>query len=386
MVQTNLTLSEEVVQGFLRKNNFAVVGLYGVLFPVAVIANVLLIVTVVRDRFMQNVTNYFLVNLSVADLLVAVICMPTAAWRAYTDDFRFGEFTCKISVYLQCIAVASSIFTITAMAVDRSTAIIRPFFRCFNKTTTILVIMFLWTASLILFSPNLWIASLSIISVQYSSHNSTSEVAMCRMDWADFPVPRHVIGIIWFTFMFAVPGFIMTIAYAMMGKTLCTPIPQFDNTESACIQQRNRLMKSRKRVACILLLLAFVFAGCWLPYHIMSLITDTTTQAVVEYRVVVQMDTINAYLLLLGHANSALNPIIYCALSRNFRNSIKQLLRTRITFRKRRNQMNNLALDSSGSGFLVPSLRKSVPLLNQHTINRLRRQSSSQKTTKTCAV
>ncbi|KAJ8974575.1 hypothetical protein NQ317_001725 [Molorchus minor] len=48
------------------------------------------------------VTNYFLVNLSVADLLVTLVCMPNAAWRAYTTIYNFGEVTCKISAYLQC--------------------------------------------------------------------------------------------------------------------------------------------------------------------------------------------------------------------------------------------------------------------------------------------
>ncbi|KAF7272213.1 hypothetical protein GWI33_014982 [Rhynchophorus ferrugineus] len=176
----------------------------------------------------------------------------------------------------------------------------------------------------------------------------------------------------------------MTLAYSMMGKTLCSVVPQFDSSESACVQQRNRLMRSRKRVACILLLLAFVFAGCWLPYHIMALIMDTTTLTDDQTN---QIQYVNIYLLLLGHTNSALNPIIYCALSRNFRNSIKQLLKTKISCRTKKQNLNNWALESSGSGFQVPSLKRAVPLLNQHNEELgLSRRQSSQKTTKTCAV
>lgn len=48
-----------------------------------------------------SVTNYFLVNLSVADLLVTLVCMPMAIWNAYTMLWNFGELTCKIVKYLQ---------------------------------------------------------------------------------------------------------------------------------------------------------------------------------------------------------------------------------------------------------------------------------------------
>lgn len=76
-------------------------------------------------------------------------------------------------------------------------------------------------------------------------------------------------------------------------------------------------MRSRRRVACILLLLAIVFAVCWLPYHIMNLVVNLNDY---EY------ETATSYLLLLGHTNSALNPIIYCVLSKKFRSSTAKLL------------------------------------------------------------
>lgn len=94
--------------------------------------------------------------------------------------------------------------------------------------------------------------------------------------------------------------------------------------------QSFRLVRERKRVAWILLLLAFVFAVCWLPYNTVNLLRDAGTHINIYC---------THYLLLLGHANSALNPIIYCVMSRNFRRSVKELIcRTRINFECRRNQ------------------------------------------------
>ncbi|XP_060526481.1 QRFP-like peptide receptor [Cylas formicarius] len=366
----------------LRNDEFVVIGIYVPVFLLALIANVLLIVIVIKDRYMQNVTNYFLVNLSIADLLVTLICMPNAAWNAYTKYYGFGSLTCKITAYLQCIAVASSIFTITAMAIDRYLAIIRPFslrYRCFKKTTTVIVILALWMFSLLLFCPNLW-----NVELQKLFPGTPIDIYMCTVVFSDFPINQDVLGIVWFIFMFAIPGLIMTVAYALMGRTLCSNMPPFDSNEPTCTQQRNRLLRSRKRVACILLLLAFVFAICWLPYHIANLIMDTNVLPVEQRK---QIIAINPYLLLLGHANSALNPIIYCILSRNFRNSIKSLLKTKIRCKRRARPPP--WVDSSASGIQPPSNKmiKAVPLLQPpHNDAALSRRQSSQKTTKTCAV
>ncbi|KAH0813197.1 hypothetical protein GEV33_009594 [Tenebrio molitor] len=284
-----------------------------------------------------GVTNYFLVNLSIADLFVALVCMPNAAYAAYTSVYSFGEYACKISAYLQCVSVASSIFTITAMAVDRYLAITRPFgffYRCFNKRTTTIIILLMWILSLALFMPVLLVTGTSKLEyIEVQNKSLYINVHFCGEHWekSSMSPVQQALGITWFIFMFVLPGLIILFAYSMMSRTLCSGVPPFDNNDGVtCMQQRNRLMRSRKRVACILLLLAFIFAGCWLPYHVVNLLGDVGNDNYKE---------LTMYLLLLGHANSALNPVIYCALSRRFRNSIKDLICVDIHFTRRRQNM-----------------------------------------------
>lgn len=368
---TEGNITEDGIYEMLKHREYITIVLYFIVFFAALVANLILIIIVVKDRYMQNVTNYFLVNLSVADLLVTIICMPNAAWGAYTDAYTFGEDTCKIIAYLQGISVGSSIFTITTMAVDRYMAIIKPFglrYRCFNRKSTIIMITILWTFSLILFSPNLWIAGLTVIQ---------GDITMCRMNFKDAPIPQGVIGVIWFLFMFAIPGCIMIFAYSVMGKTLCAALPPLDNNESSCTRQRIRVMKSRRRVACILLLLAIVFAVCWLPYHIISLVISLKADN--------KYETATRYLLLLGHTNSALNPIIYCILSKKFRSSTTKLLKCNMIMFLRKQQNPNMWIaDSSGSGFQVPANNKATPLT--HRLNGDVLMSRSSQKTRTFAV
>jgi hypothetical protein len=61
-----------------EKNYWAVILL--VLCVFVVFGNVLVILSVARERLLQNMTNFFIVSLAVADLLVAGFVMPFSVY------------------------------------------------------------------------------------------------------------------------------------------------------------------------------------------------------------------------------------------------------------------------------------------------------------------
>lgn len=66
------------------------------IFLVGVLGNLLVILVVCRIRSMRTRMNYFLVSLSLADLLVLLVCEPTAIMVLYTKDvWLLGEAMCK---------------------------------------------------------------------------------------------------------------------------------------------------------------------------------------------------------------------------------------------------------------------------------------------------
>lgn len=50
---------------------------------------------------MRTVTNYFIVNLSLADVLVTLTCLPASLVVDITETWFLGGTLCKIVPYLQ---------------------------------------------------------------------------------------------------------------------------------------------------------------------------------------------------------------------------------------------------------------------------------------------
>lgn len=55
----------------------------------------------VQNQRMRTITNLFLLNLAVSDLLLGVLCMPFTLIGALLRDFVFGELMCKLLPFLQ---------------------------------------------------------------------------------------------------------------------------------------------------------------------------------------------------------------------------------------------------------------------------------------------
>lgn len=65
---------------------------YGIIFLFALFGNIVVVAVVFKNRRMHNLTNLFIVNLAIADILVAVFCIPIT----FLDSLYNGKY-CKWS-------------------------------------------------------------------------------------------------------------------------------------------------------------------------------------------------------------------------------------------------------------------------------------------------
>lgn len=80
---------------------WGLISMHAVVFVVGLLGNAMVCTAVYRNHSMRTVTNYFIVNLALADFMVILFCLaPTVIWDV-TETWFLGEKLCKIVLYIQ---------------------------------------------------------------------------------------------------------------------------------------------------------------------------------------------------------------------------------------------------------------------------------------------
>ncbi|XP_044577918.1 5-hydroxytryptamine receptor 2B isoform X1 [Cotesia glomerata] len=90
------------------------------------LGNILVCLAVCLDRQLHNVTNYFLLSLAVADLLVSLFVMPLGAIPGFLGYWPFGEIWCNVYVTCDVLACSSSILHMCFISLGRYLGVRRP--------------------------------------------------------------------------------------------------------------------------------------------------------------------------------------------------------------------------------------------------------------------
>lgn len=98
--QTNDS-NEEPVPVYMQHMTTILVILHFSVFVSGLVGNALVCLSVYRNKSLQTVTNYYIVNLAVADFLVILICLPPTVYWDITLTWNFGLVLCKLVLYLQ---------------------------------------------------------------------------------------------------------------------------------------------------------------------------------------------------------------------------------------------------------------------------------------------
>ncbi|XP_025082971.1 neuropeptide FF receptor 2-like isoform X2 [Pomacea canaliculata] len=117
--------------------------------------NALVIFIVVVSKRMRTPTNVLLVNLAVADLLVAALCMWVHLGANITPEWPFGLLICKVNMFAQATAITSSVLTLTVISVERFVAIVFPLRPGFTLRSTGAAIVAVWIVACAIAAPQL---------------------------------------------------------------------------------------------------------------------------------------------------------------------------------------------------------------------------------------
>lgn len=81
--------------------------------------NVFVIAAILLERHLQNVANYLILSLAVADLLVACLVMPLGAVYEVSQQWTLGPELCDMWTSSDVLCCTASILHLVAIALDR---------------------------------------------------------------------------------------------------------------------------------------------------------------------------------------------------------------------------------------------------------------------------
>ncbi|CRK99667.1 CLUMA_CG012980, isoform B [Clunio marinus] len=153
--QANCSLSNSTCED-VNTPNYNYWALILVIFPfLTLFGNVLVILAVLRERTLQTVTNYFIVSLAIADLLVAVVVMPFGVYILVNGAWSLPNVVCDFYIAMDVICSTSSIFNLVAISIDRYIAVTQPikYAKHKNSRRVCLTILLVWAISAAIGSP-----------------------------------------------------------------------------------------------------------------------------------------------------------------------------------------------------------------------------------------
>ncbi|XP_048252632.1 muscarinic acetylcholine receptor M3-like [Haliotis rufescens] len=126
-----------------------------ILVLITVCGNLLVLLAVYKDKRLQTVFNYYIVNLAITDVLVALTAMSLYTTDNILGHWPLGIFMCGLWIFFDYGMTFASVFTLVVISLDRFWSVQWSihYRNHHNKRKTLVVIGIIWLFMLILWLP-----------------------------------------------------------------------------------------------------------------------------------------------------------------------------------------------------------------------------------------
>ncbi|XP_044040069.1 neuropeptide Y receptor Y2, like isoform X1 [Siniperca chuatsi] len=281
---------------------------YSTIIVLGVLGNSLVIYVIYRFKTLRTVTNFFIANLAVADLLVNTLCLPFTLVYTLQGEWKFGSTLCFLLPYAQGLAVHVSTVTLNVIALDRHRCIVYHLETRMRKDVCFGVIALTWVLSAVLASP------LAIFR-EYGSFTLEPghTIQVCTEKWPGKNTDGTVYSISMLILQYFLPLSIISFAYARIWSKLRGHVSPAESVGSSSAgSERHR---RRRKTTKMLVTMVVVFAVSWLPFHAFQLATDidSTVLDMRDFRLLYTVFHVVAM------CSTFANPLLYGWMNRNYR-------------------------------------------------------------------
>ncbi|XP_074542192.1 thyrotropin-releasing hormone receptor b [Halichoeres trimaculatus] len=302
-----------------------------VICAVGIVGNTMVILVVLTTKHMRTPTNCYLVSLAVADLMVLTAAgLPTITDSIF-GSWVFGHYGCLCITYFQYLGINASSCSITAFTIERYIAICHPIKAQFLCTLSRAkkIILFVWA-----FTSLYCVMWFYLSDIQELVYDNITIITCGYRVSRKFYLPIYFFD---FGVFFVLPLLLSAVLYGLIARILfLNPLPSdpkdkkknghnnnhTGNKKSSCKNSRHSssTATSRRQVTKMLAVVVILFAALWMPYRTLVVVNSVLDQAYVDSWFLL-------FCRICIYLNSAINPVIYNAMSQKFRAAFRKICR-----------------------------------------------------------
>lgn len=308
--------------------------LLSVALVVGVPGNSFVVWSILKRMHKRSVTALLVLNLALADLAV-LLTAPFFLHFLAQGTWRFKQAGCSLLYYICGVSMYASVLIITAMSLDRSLAVARPFLsqKLRTKSMARYLLAGIWVLSFLLATP--------VFVYRKVNMRLDNRSQVC---FPVYPSESHRVFHLLFEALtgFLLPFMAVVASYSDIGRRLQT-----------------RHFRRSRRTGRLVVLIILAFAAFWLPYHIVNVAeafralaglgmgTGPTGQRLYLARHV---------LIALAFLSSSVNPVLYAC------NSVRLLRSTGMGFVAKMLEATGSEAGSSRRGGTLDYTVKNIPM------------------------
>uniref|UniRef100_A0A3B1K0U0 Alpha-1B adrenergic receptor n=1 Tax=Astyanax mexicanus TaxID=7994 RepID=A0A3B1K0U0_ASTMX len=319
----------------------------GAFIVFAIVGNILVILSVVCNRHLRIPTNYFIINLAMADLLLGTTVLPVSATLEILNYWVFGRIFCDIWAAVDVLCCTASIMSLCVISIDRYIGVRYPlqYPSIVTEKRALLAMLGVWVLATVI----------SIGPLLGWKEPPSDDDTICPITEEPFYALFSSLG------SFYIP---LAVILAMYCRVYIVAKRTTRNLEAGVMKERMdsseltlrihckgaqaqeecggagkgtirssltvKLLKfsREKKAAKTLGVVVGMFILCWLPFFLALPIGSFNAN-------LRPPETFFKVIFWLGYFNSCLNPIIYPCYSREFKQAFIRILRCQCQQRKR---------------------------------------------------
>ncbi|XP_044538704.1 5-hydroxytryptamine receptor 2C [Gracilinanus agilis] len=330
--------------GPIRKNWPAL--LIFIVIVITVAGNILVIMAVTLEKKLQTATNFFLMSLAVADMLVGLLVMPVSVLTIlYEYTWPLPKQLCPMWISLDVLFSTASIMHLCAISLDRYIAIRNPIehSRFNSRTKAIIKIAIVWTISMAVSVP------IPIIGLRDESKVFVN--GSCTLNEPNFVLIGSFVA-------FFIPLFIMVITYCLTIQVLQGQSQVFGGerrrkrSKFGCLRRERsannistihnpnairiispghregyrkgtmQAIANERRASKVLGIVFFLFLLMWCPFFVTNIMAVMCTQSCRKST----LDELLSVFVWVGYVCSGINPLVYTLFNKTYRRAFLKYL------------------------------------------------------------